>query len=152
MSIKNRLESSITKLYKAFHDGTLHPECACHCAVGNICDNKDFWKHLSDDHGSVKLNYVGLVNEKLGKRFNGYLPSELLRIEHAFLQGCGYQLPLRHHHFKPKDPKSQVIQFEGLCAAITILCKLEGIDDISDYSKLFETDNHQPIHSLDLVF
>ncbi|GAL75360.1 hypothetical protein JCM19275_1811 [Nonlabens ulvanivorans] len=45
-----------------------------------------------------------------------------------------------------------MIQFEGLCAAITILCKLEGIDDISDYSKLFETDNHQPVHSLDLVF
>lgn len=152
MSNNNRLEKSITKLYRAFHNGTLHPECACQCAVGNICDNKDFWKHLSDDHGSIKLNYVGQVNEKLGKRFNGYSPSELLHIEQAFLQGCGYQLPLKHNHFKPHNPTDKTVQFEGLCAVITVLCKLDGIQDITDYSRLFETDNNRPVYSLNLVF
>lgn len=145
-----RFKQAITKLYNAFHNGTLHPECACQCAVGNICDNYDAWKHLSDHHGSLQLNYIGIVNEKLGKRLFGYLPSELLRIEQAFLQGCGYQLPLKHHHFKPVNPQDKNIQFDGLCAAITVLCKLDGIADITNYSKLFETENQQAKYDLAL--
>lgn len=149
--MKNRFLQAISKLYDAFHNGTLHPEFACQCAVGNICDNYDAWKNLSDDHGSLKLNYIGIVNEKLGKRLYGYKPSELLRIEQAFLQGCGYQLPLKHNHFKPSDPSNKNIQFEGLCAAITVMCKLEGIKDVTDYTKLFETENLLPKYSLQLV-
>lgn len=149
--MSNRFNDAISKLYDAFHNGTLHPECACHCAVGNICDNNDAWKHLSDDHGSLQLNYVGIVNEKFGKRLYGYLPSELLKIEQAFLQGCGYQLPLKHNHFKPANPQDKSVQFEGLCAAITVLCKLEGIDDITNYSKLFETEVDGPKYSLEFT-
>ncbi len=144
-----RFTNAITKLYDAFHNGTLHPECACQCAVGNICDNNDAWKHLSDDHGSLNLNYIGIVNEKLGKRLYGYKPSELLRIEQAFLQGCGYQLPLKHNHFKPSNPEDRNLQFEGLCGAIIIMCKLEGINDITDYTKLFENEDQLSKHSIE---
>ncbi|MBT8286530.1 MAG: Na(+)-translocating NADH-quinone reductase subunit F [Flavobacteriaceae bacterium] len=139
MKYRERFEHAITKLYNAFNNGTLHPECACNCAVGNICDQKDFWKHFSDDHGSTRLNYVGKVNEAFGKRFNGYLPSELLLIEQAFLKGCGYALPLHHRNDKPEDPKNKWVQFQGLCEAISCLCALDNIGNVMDYSDLFKS-------------
>jgi hypothetical protein len=136
MKTTPRFEAAIQKLYTAFHNNTLHPECCAQCAVGNILDGKDAWQHLSDFHGSLHLNYVGKVHEMMGKRFNGYLPSELLRIEHAFLQGCGYQLPLHHTHFKPKQPKDKELLFEGLSATLLTLCKLDNISNAFDISTL----------------
>jgi len=53
-----RLEQAIKKLYVAFHNNQLHPECCKQCAVGNILDNTDSWKHLTNVHGSEVLNYV----------------------------------------------------------------------------------------------
>ena len=64
--------------------------CCKHCAVGNILDNMDIWKHLSNYHGSLELNYVGKVHQTLGRKFNGYSPLELLQIEATFLKACGY--------------------------------------------------------------
>ncbi|WP_031427382.1 hypothetical protein [Flavimarina sp. Hel_I_48] len=148
MKTSFRLENAITKLYTAFHNGDLHPECCKSCAVGNILDNTDSWKHLSDTHGSVNLNYVGKVNEAFGRRMNGYTPSELLRIEATFLQGCGYVLPLGRKSKRPKDPTSKDILFNGLCAVISFLCALDGIDNVMDYSRLFEFENDAPIYAL----
>ena len=146
-----RLEQAIKKLYTAFHNDTLHPECCKSCAVGNILDNTDSWRHLSDTHGSVVLNYVGRVNEGFGRRINGYTPSELLQIEAVFLQGCGYGLPLVRKSVRPKDPTSKEVLFNGLCAAITFLCALDGVDNVMDYSKLFEFEDNQPVHELSSV-
>ena len=67
-TIPSILERALSKLNTAFYDNTLHPECCIACAVGNICDNRDAWKHFTDVHGSLKLNYVGQVNEAFGKR------------------------------------------------------------------------------------
>jgi hypothetical protein len=138
MRTTNRFDKAIRKLYTAFHSNQLHPECAKQCAVGNICDNQDAWKHLSDEHGSLQLNYVGMVHERLGRKFNGYAPSELLQIETAFLQGCGYQLPLQYNHWKPDDPTDRNTLFDGLCAAVSKLCILDDINDIMDASVLFD--------------
>lgn len=138
MQMSNRFEIAVSKLYNAFHDGSLHPECAQNCAVGNICDNKDSWKHFSDVHGSTQLNYVGLVNQNFGKRFNGYTPIELLKIEAAFLKGCGYSLPYRHNGERPQNPKDPNIQFKGLCEAITQMCKLDGMADIMNIAELLD--------------
>ena len=102
-------------------------------------DKSDSWKYFSDAHGSTKLNYVGLVNQKFGKRFNGFTPLEILHIEKTFLKHCGYRVPLDHRNERPKDPLNKDRLFEGLCGVITYLCKLEGIPNITDYSKLFET-------------
>ena len=74
MNTSNRLESAIKKLYNAFHNNELHPECCMQCAVGNILDNKDSWKHLSDQHGALDLNYLGSVQQNLGRKFNCYTP------------------------------------------------------------------------------
>lgn len=138
MKTSHRFDLAIQKLYSAFHNEQLHPECSMQCAVGNICDNHDAWKHLSDDHGSLQLNYVGMVHERIGRKFNGYTPTELLKIEAAFLQGCGYQLPLRHDNWKPLDPTNKNTLFNGLCAAVRMLCTLDGIRDVMDASKLFD--------------
>src|SRR5690606_41613530 len=59
----NRLENAVKKLYMAFTSGKLYPECCKQCAVGTILDGSDTWKHLSDNHGSLKLNYVGQVHQ-----------------------------------------------------------------------------------------
>jgi hypothetical protein len=133
-----RLEQAIKKLYVAFHNNTLHPECCKQCAVGNILDNKDSWKHLTDIHGSEVLNYVGIVNQNLGRKFNGYSPYELLQIEAVFLKGCGYSGPIDRTCNKPNNPTDKDVLFNGLCAVVTLLCKLDNISNVMDYSKLFE--------------
>lgn len=138
MKTTTRFDNAMQKLYTAFHDNTLNPECCKQCAVGNILDNTDSWKHLSDFHGSLQLNYVGLVNEKFGKRFNGYSPSELLQIEATFLKACGYEIPFNRNGKRPTNPKDKDLQFKAMSAVVALLCKLDGIKNVMDYSRLFE--------------
>ena len=138
MKTPQRLDHALRKLYNAFHDDTLHPECCKQCVVGNILDNTDSWKHLTDLHGSIVLNYVGMVNQNLGRRFNGYTPLELLQIEVEFLKGCGYTLPLDRHCKKPKNPLDKDRLFNGLVKTVEFLCRLDGTMNVMDYSKLFE--------------
>ena len=148
MKTTQRLNSALRKLYKAFHEGTLPPECCKQCAVGNILDNTDTWKHLTDLHGSIKLNYVGMVNQNFGKKFNGYSPLELLQIEAEFLKGCGYSLPLDRKCIKPKNSTDKEILFNGLCKVVEFLCILDGVKNVMDYSKLFEFKNDVPKYEL----
>tara|TARA_R110002049_G_scaffold993_3_gene7128 strand:- start:4413 stop:4874 length:462 start_codon:yes stop_codon:yes gene_type:complete len=143
-----RLEQAIQKLYVAFHNNTLYPECCKQCAVGNILDNTDSWKHLSDHHGALQLNYVGLVHQNLGRKFNGYSPLELLQIEAAFLKACGYQLPLHHKNNKPKNPTDKDILFNGLSEVIKLLCEMDGVSNVMDYTKLFEIENKKPRYQI----
>lgn len=148
MKTSYRLDSAIKKLYNAFHNNELHPECCKRCAVGNILDNKDSWKHLSDEHGSFELNYVGKVHETLGRKFNGYSPLELLKIEAIFLKACGYQLPFHHKNSKPKNPTDKDVLFEGLNAVVAFLCQLDAIPNVMGYSKLLEYENDKPKYKL----
>lgn len=140
METTKRFDTAVKKLYQAFHSNTLHPESCTQCAVGNILDTTDSWKHLSDDHGSLQLNYVGLVYQRLGKRFNGYTPLELLQIEMAFLTHCGYQLPLQLNRKKTKTPSKDIL-FKGLEAVVTQLCALDHIPNVMDCSQLFQYQN-----------
>ncbi|KAA3625775.1 MAG: Na(+)-translocating NADH-quinone reductase subunit F [Flavobacterium sp.] len=132
MITSSRFDRAIRKLYAAFHSNNLHPECAMQCAVGTICDNTDAWKHFSNEHGSTQLNYVGRVHEGLGRKINGYAPSELMKIEAAFLDGCGYQLPLKAGNYRPQLPLDQDVLFQGLCKAIEVLCKLDNLPQLMD--------------------
>ena len=132
-----RLEQALKKLYIAFHNNQLHPECCKQCAVGNILDHNDSWKHLTDIHGSEVLNYVGTVNQNLGKKFNGYSPAELLKIEAVFLKGCGYSGAIDGRNTKPKNPTDKDALFNGLCAVIECLCQLDNLPNVLDYSKFF---------------
>lgn len=148
MKSSTRLEQAIQKLYVAFHNNTLYPECCKQCAVGNILDNTDSWKHLSDYHGALELNYVGLIHQNLGRKFNGYSPLELLKIEATFLTACGYQLPLHHKNKKPKNSMSKNILFNGLSEVITLLCEIDNVSNVMDYTKLFEFDNDKPHYKI----
>ena len=102
MKTVSRFDKAIKKLYSAFHNDTLNPECCKQCAVGNILDNMESWKHFSDDHGS----------------------------------------------FKPKNPTDKNVLFEGLAAVITYLCELDGIPNVLDYHKLFETREHVSLYDI----
>lgn len=136
MKTTPRLELALTKLYRAFHNNELHPECCKQCAVGNILDNTDSWKHLSDHHGATELNYVGKVHQTLGRKFNGYSPLELLKIEITFLKACGYELPLHHKNKKPKNPTNKDVLFNGLSEVTALLCEWDGISNPMDHTKL----------------
>lgn len=148
MHTSNRLEAALSKLYVAFHNNKLYPECCTQCAVGTILDNNDSWKHLSDAHGSLQLNYVGQVHQNFGRRFNGYTPLELLQIEATFLNACGYIIPLYYKNSKPDNPRDKDNLFNGLTAVITLLCKLDNVANLMDYSKLFEVDKGKPCYQL----
>lgn len=144
MKTTTRLEHALKKLYTAFHNDTLNPECCQQCAVGNILDNKDSWKHLSDNHGSLVLNYVGKVHQNLGRKFNGYTPLELLQIEQRFLEACGFQTPLHYTYKKPKNPTDKDTLFKGLSTVIAFLCELDGVNNVMDFTKLFKVENNKP--------
>ena len=148
MNSSHRLDLAISKLYNAFHNNELHPECCKQCAVGNILDHTDSWKHLSDDHGTLNLNYLGSVHQNLGRKFNGYTPYELLQIEASFLKGCGYSLPLNHKSKKPKNPQDKEVLFNGLSEVVKFLCELDGINNVMDYSTLFLVKNEKPLYSI----
>ncbi|WP_026450980.1 hypothetical protein [Aequorivita capsosiphonis] len=150
MKTTKRLDNALNKLYTAFHKGTLNAECCNNCAVGNICDNTDSWKHLSDSHGSLQLNYIGQVHQGLGRKFHGYTPLELLSIEAKFLKACGYILPLNYTNPKPKDPTSKETLFNGLCAAVEYLCFLDGVQNVMEYQQLLEQEV-QENYSLETV-
>jgi hypothetical protein len=149
MQITKRLEDALVKLYNAFHNNRLNPEDCTACAVGNILDNHDSWKHLSDKHGSLQLNYIGQVHQNLGRKFNGYTPAELLQIEKVFLDACGFKTPLCHYNPKPINPTESDNLFNGLSAVVDLLCTLDKVDNIMDYSKLFEQENGEPVYHLE---
>ncbi|MEM7185294.1 MAG: Na(+)-translocating NADH-quinone reductase subunit F [Bacteroidota bacterium] len=138
MNFPKRLDQAIQKLYDAFHNDQLVPECPNRCAVGNVCGRTDFWKHFTDDHGSAQLNYVGKVNELFGKRYFGYRPSELLLLEREFLRGCGMRLPIDPKGTVPGGQVTKEALFDGLCAAVSYLCDLDGLPNAMDYGSLFD--------------
>ncbi len=149
MKTSKRLEQALTKLYNAYHNNQLNPEDCAACAVGNILDNHDSWKHLSNQHGSLELSYVGRIHQNLGRKFNGYSPKEILQIEKVFLEACGFKTPLCHYNVKPLHPRANDVLFNGLSAVVSLLCKLDSIEDVMDLSKLFEQENGEPMYHLD---
>ena len=149
MKTTRRLEQALIKLYNAYHNNLLNPEDCKACSVGNILDNHDSWKHLTEGHGSLKLSYVGRVHENLGRKFNGYTPLEILQIEKVFLDACGFSTPLCHYNKRPKNPTSKDILFDGLSAVIALLCEFDNIKNVMDFSKLFEQENGFPTYHLE---
>lgn len=147
MKTSKRFDLAIKKLYDSFHNNTLNPRCCYQCAVGNILDNTDFWKHFTDLHGSLKLSYVGLVHQNLGKTFNGYSPKELLEIEHVFLEKCGF---LSHTQLQnnQRSEKTKDILFEGLSAVVSLLCRFDNITNVMNTSKLFDYTINEKVLSI----
>lgn len=148
MITTKRFDQAVQKLYEAFHDNRLNPDACTQCAVGNILDNKPFWRHFTDDHGAVKLNYVGLVHQNLGRTFNGYSPLELLKIENSFLNACGYNLPFSKFKNSKKFKPTKDQLFEGLVAVVAVLCQFDGVPNMMDCTALF---NYQQSYNINNV-
>ena len=151
MKTTKRLEQALIKLYNAYHNDRLNPEDCTACAVGNILDNHESWKHLTLQHGSLNLSYVGRVHQNLGRKFNGYSPNEILQIEKVFLEACGFKTPLCHYNQKPQNPTDKDVLFKGLNAVVDYLCKLDNIPNVMDYSKLFEQEDGYPVYKLEAI-
>lgn len=148
IQLPKRLEQALIKLYHAFHNNRLDPEDCTACAVGNILDHHDSWKHLSNEHGSLSLSYVGTVHQRLGRSFNGYTPLQLLEIEKVFLEACGFKTPLCHYNPKPFNPRSKEVLFKGLCAVVDLLCYYDDVPNVMDYYKVFEFEQNEPVYPL----
>lgn len=127
-----RFEKAVTKLYKAFHEGTLNAFSCKACAVGNIIEH-GLW---SGGFNSLISPYEIII---YGKNESGYSEKELTEIEFLFM--CAHQEEL--------ETKEQ--QFKGLCAVVEYLAKLDNIPNPMDYSCLFETENDKPKYQLEEV-
>lgn len=149
MKTSKRLEQALIKLYNAFHNNRLNPEDCTACAVGNILDNHDSWKHLSNNHGSLKLSYLGTLHQNLGRKFNGYSPKEIIEIEKVFLESCGFKTPLCHYNQKPINPTSKEVLFDGLTAVVALLCKFDNASNVMEFSRIFEYENNDPVYKLE---
>ena len=125
METSKRFNQAVEKLYDAFHENRLNPLSCTQCAVGTILDNNHYWKEFSNYNGTLQLNYVGLVHQRLGRKFNGFTPLELLQIEKVFLQACGYSVPLHQYKFKNKKKNKDKL-FKGLEAVIAQLCVFDN--------------------------
>lgn len=130
-----RFDNAVSKLYKAFHDGSLDAMDCKMCAVGNMCDNKGEWDYLgvfySRDKRESMFQEANILISK-----TGYSVEELIKIESLFIDACDLD----------KGTKDQ--QFKGLCAVVEYLCELDNIPNVMDYTKLFETENEQPKYEL----
>ena len=143
METSNRFNKALEKLYKAFHENRLNPLSCTQCAVGTILDNNHYWKEFSNYNGTLQLNYVGLVHQRLGRKFNGFTPLELLQIEKVFLQACGYSVPLHQYTFTNKKKNKDKL-FKGLEAVIAQLCVFDKIPNVIDCTVLFTTIQAMP--------
>lgn len=134
MKHSERFENAVTKLYNAFHNGELDAMDSCFCAVGNMCDNKNEW------HPYLH-NYMGIEEYEKGKKLSietGYSNYELLNIESIFMLGIK-KTECRGKAKWMASEMTKETQFKGLCAVVEYLCELEGIPNIMDYQKLFES-------------
>lgn len=142
-NLPERFTRAIEKLYTAFHKGELKATDSCACAVGNICNNKRGW---NDTNNFVEENYVKGSNyydaEVFLKEENvGYNFIEIATIEKIFLTSMGYCIPFNIFVWRSINETKET-QFKGLCAVVEYLCELDGIPNVMDFSKLFETEDN----------
>ncbi len=154
MKTTKRLTKAITKLYNAFHNGELDAMDCQHCAVGNLCNNTDDW-----------AKSLCLIGERIPSlesiSMTGYSPKEINNIECQFIYGLNsyqYQieLPLFRNAISNKKVKKgfytkeeqKALQFKGLEAVIKYLCELDGIDNVMDYTKVFNYNEKGAVNEL----
>lgn len=143
MNTTERFDNAFTKLYNAFHEGRLEALDCTMCAVGNICDGSLNWEiNPKFARNTIFKTWSGSSSEEDTKqgeediKKSGYSVDELVNVELLFLKACK----------NTNGTKEQ--QFEGLCAVVEYLCKLDSIPNVIDYTKLFETENDKPKYQL----
>lgn len=142
-----RFENSVTKLYHAFHEGTLSAWNSCGCAVGNILNNDNAWAKIRmpctlgelSDEWEKEYAAIELIAQ------SGYSIPEILTVEKIFMNiSCGgYDIQFE---------ETKESQFNALCAVVEYLAELDNIPNPMDYKSLFETENDKPKRQLIEVF
>jgi len=139
-NLPERFTRAIEKLYTAFHEGELSATNSCACAVGNICNNKSDWyetSNFNEKNYNEDWDYSD-VEGFLKEENVGYSFIEIATIEKIFLTSMGYCIPFNMIAWNNVN-ETKELQFKGLCAVVEYICELDGIPNVMDYSKLFET-------------
>lgn len=148
MNLPIRLENAITKLYTAFHEGTLDAMDSCGCAVGNMCDNTDDWTYSYNSntgYSSTELrNIEKLFMHGLKPNTDQFDPESFVHCPKEYLEID----ILGWDPFKVRTGLNNDLVFLALCAVVEYLCELDNIPNVMDYTKLFETDNDKPKYQL----
>lgn len=129
MNTTERFEKAVTKLYTAFHEGTLNAFTCEACAVGNILGHGHWFFHYPSD-----LEISDMLFKAPEENESGYSTLELMKVETLFLS----EWPEYERRKTDANGRDKEIQFKGLCAVIEYLCELDGIPNVMDYSSLFE--------------
>jgi hypothetical protein len=138
MKTTERFDKAVTKLYNAFHENRLNGMDCKACAVGNMCDNVDYWTNWSSYKKRKEISI------KIGYSF-----VEIDNIESLFMFGVKInEIEESKWDVGNKEHKGKETQFKGLCAVVEYLCELDNIPNIMDYTKLFETENDKPKYQL----
>ncbi len=157
MTTSKRFDNAITALISAFFNETLAKGTCSACAVGNMvafAHNKKTTKNFDVVQlGDYNNTYWFILHPQAFFRKSteqsdriyeavvkptGYSIKEIFQIEAAFEKNTKIQW-----NDYPFREKSEVMQdqFNGLMAVVDELCKLDGIEDASQYKKLFIKEN-----------
>jgi len=154
-----RFKNALDALVYAFFNDTLAKGKCTACAVGNIVAN-GFKKRLDPRRISAPVfskkgfsngAWILAFGTENGKQYideeffhnpkvvacisaTGYSIQHMIKVEYAFetnttIFSCDY---LKH-------TKEEIMQdqYNGLCVVVDVLCKIEGIEDPTEYKELF---------------
>jgi len=141
MKTTKRLENAITKLYNAFHNGTLNAFDCSACAVGNLVGDAYWTGHIVvSTNNPIEITLWGGLFEDYHLEESGYTKGNLMKIEFKFLtawkENCS------------NDSTNKDIQFQGLCSVVEYLCELDNIPNVMDYTSLFEFNEKGAVNEL----
>lgn len=126
--LPKRFTDALTKLYNAFHNNTLDAGDCEHCAVGNLLGHGNWICSSPTQYLRQGLSYTKFKLTMCNENKSGYSLEELKMVEYYFIIGH------EKHDLENKDR-----QFKGLCKVIEYLCELDGIENVMDFTSLFET-------------
>lgn len=142
MKTPERFTNAVTKLYNAFHNGTLNAFHCKRCAVGSIVGGSEWTENWFTDTAGGFLRQEFRNNQPIFEVLaTGYSIKELAQLELVFLNEFDLEAGKRNGYDKEN-------QFKGLCAVVEYLCELDDIPNVMDYTCLFETENEKPKYEL----
>lgn len=145
-----RFNKAYDALVKAYFEGTLAAGTCSACAVGNIVaagQGGTVEKFINYDHAPVYvcdsdnhfwscflLQAPDKYQDLYLKSITDYSWDELAEIESAFEHHTKIKYFFYHEHDEQKVLEDQ---FNGLCAVVDVMCKLDGIDSPMEYKDKF---------------
>jgi hypothetical protein len=125
----NRFENAALKLYNAFNKGELNAMDTCACAVGNLCNNEDFW---------TGRNYKPLKT----KNITGYDMEEIKNIENIFMFG---ERDMNKKSLWNAQSMTKENQYDALMEVLEYLAELDNIKvpkvTVNEFQRVLQNNN-----------